>query len=380
MNSRVPATLQAYRLCQRCSERQGAGAPKFEVVPGHQCFVCGGTMDRIRGMAEKAVSRAHRYQFKTFAVGVSLPDGVQEREDELRSDLKLKGNETIKTQAARLLAALVCDSIGRRVDRQRPDITLLADFGTNEVTVTSRPAFFYGRYTKPQGVSQRRMVCGFCQGVGCKKCRGTGFDRKPSVEEVLRKKLAGFSGSDRMTFTWLGSEDRESRVYSPGRPFIAEVKNPRRRTFPQKFGARLKRGLVSVSSGRALASKPVRLPAFRFVTRIRATAGTRVSREGLAELQSRFRKATVRFERPHNRPTMKTVYRVSGTARGKTLIIDAELDGGLPVKRFVSGELVSPSVSEVLKTEVGCRSFDICRVREIGEFGFAEIARNEEKN
>ena len=58
----------------------------------------------------------------------------------------------------------------------------------------------------------------------------------------------------------------------------------------------------------------------------------------------------------------------------------AELDGGLPVKRFVNGELVSPSVSEVLKTEVGCRSFDIRKVREIGGFEFAEITRGEEKN
>ena len=376
----MPATLQAYRLCQRCSERQGAGAPKFEVVPGPRCFVCQGAMDRIRRMAEIAVSRARRYQFMTFAVGVSLRDGVQEREDELRSDLKLKGNETIKTQAARLLATLVSDSTGKRVDRQRPDVTLLADFGASDVIVTSRPVFFYGRYTKPRGISQRRMICEFCRGTGCKKCRGTGFDRRASVEEVLRKKLAGFSGSDRMTFTWLGSEDRESRVCSPGRPFVAEVKNPRRRVFPKKFGARPKSGLVSVSSGRVLASKPVRLPAFKFVTRIRAVAGSRVSTEGLAELRSRFRRAIVRFERPHNRPTMKTVYRVSGTARGRTLLIDAELDGGLPVKRFVSGELVSPSVSEVLKTEVGCRSFDICGVREIGEFGFAEITRNEEKN
>ena len=50
------------------------------------------------------------------------------------------------------------------------------------------------------------------------------------------------------------------------------------------------------------------------------------------------------------------------------------------MKRFVNGELVSPSVSEVLKTEVGCRSFDICRVREIGAFEFAEITRDKEKN
>ena len=61
-------------------------------------------------------------------------------------------------------------------------------------------------------------------------------------------------------------------------------------------------------------------------------------------------------------------------------MIDAELDGGLPVKRFVSGELVSPSVSEVLKTEVRCSRFDIREVKETGEFEFAEIAWSQKKN
>jgi tRNA pseudouridine synthase 10 len=337
-------------------------------------------MDTTRKMAEVAVTRARRYQFRTFTVGVTVPEGVQEREDELRSELKLKGKETIKIQAARLVAAQVSDRLRKRVDRQSPDLTLLADFGARDVSVTARPVFYYGRYTKPAGVSQRRSFCEQCRGAGCKKCLNTGFERKPSVEGALRAKLADFSGSQKMTFTWLGSEDRESRVYPPGRPFVAEVKSPRRRSFPRKFGARLRGGLVSVSSGRTLPSKPIRLPAFRFVTRIRATAASKVSAEGLAELKSRFRTAVVRFERPHNRPAVKTVYRASAKAKGRTLVIEAELDGGLPVKRFVSGELVSPSVSEVLKTEVGCRSFDICGVREIGEFGFAEITRGEEKN
>lgn len=376
----MPTALQAYRLCRLCSDRQGAGAGAFEVVPGSECFVCAGMMDLTGRMARIAAKRARRYQFKTFAVGVSVPEGVQEREDELRSNMRLKGNETIKTQAAKLLSGELAEVLKKKVDKQRPDLTLLVNFGTGDVTAVSRPVFFYGRYAKPAGVLQRREPCHLCMGAGCAKCRGTGFESKQSVEGLLRRKLAKFSGSDRMTFTWLGSEDRESRVYPPGRPFVAEVKNPRKVEFPRKFGARSRRGLVSVSSGRILSSKPVRLPGFRFQTTIVATAVSKVSPEGLAELRTRFRNAPVRFERPHSNPTSKTVYGVSAKARGRTLMIEAELDGGLPVKRFVSGELVSPSVSEVLKTKVSCRSFDILGVREIGKFRFAEITRNEEKN
>jgi tRNA pseudouridine synthase 10 len=331
-------------------------------------------------MAQVAARRARPYQFGTFAVGVSFPDGTQEREDELRSNLRLKGSETIKTQSARLVGTGFAESTGKGIDKQRPELTLLVDFGSGEVSISSRPVFFYGRYTKPSGIRQRRTLCEFCNGAGCDKCRQTGIDQKPSVETVLQKKLAGFSGSDKMVFTWLGSEDKDSRVHPPGRPFVVEVKNPKKRELPRRFGSRVRAGLVSVSSGRILPSKPLRLPAFRFMTKIKASAKSKVSPEGLRDLRSTFRRASVRFDRPHNKPATKTVYGVSATARGRKLFIEAELDGGLPVKRFVSGELVSPSVSEVLKTEVGCRSFDIFRVREIGGFSFAEVARSEKKN
>ncbi len=375
----MPAALQVYRLCRLCAERQGSPGD-FVQVPGRQCFVCGGVMDQVGRMADLAVKRGRLYESRTFSVGVSLPEGVQEREDELRSDLKLKGNETIKTQAARLVAALVARESRKRVDRQRPDVMLLADFSGGDVIVSSRPVFYYGRYSKPPGVSQRRLLCESCRGDGCKKCRNTGFEQRVSVVELLRRKLEKFCGSGKVTFAWLGSEDADSRVFRPGRPVVAEVKNPKKRKLPSRFGARFRGGLVSVSAGRVLPSKPLRLPPFRFVTEIRAKATAKVTAESLKDLRSAFRKTVVRFERPHNRPAFKTVYMASAKAAGRDLLIDAELDGGLPVKRFVSGELVSPSVSEVLKTEVGCRSFDILRVRETGEFGFAEITRGEEKN
>ena len=326
-------------------------------------------------MAEAAARKLRRYQFETFAVGVSLPEGIQDREDELRSDLRLKGNETIKTQVAKLIATHVSEKFCKHVDRLMPDLTLLVSPGTGEVTASSRPVFFYGRYTKPRGTSQKRELCLDCSGVGCSKCGKTGFERKPSVEGLLRRKLSEFSGSDRITLTWMGSEDRESRVFPPGRPFVAEVKSPVKRVFPRKFTARYSGGQVSVSAGRVLPAKPARLPTFKFRTEILATAASKVSAEALEELRFAFMRTTVRFERPHDRPAWKMVYRADATAKGKILVIHAELDGGLPVKRFVSGELVSPSVSEVLKTEVRCRRFDICGVTETGKFEIGEVAR-----
>jgi tRNA pseudouridine synthase 10 len=286
----------------------------------------------------------------------------------------------MKTQTAKQVAEAVCSKLRKRVDKQRPDLTLLVNLGTGDVGVTSRPVYFYGRYTKPRGVSQQKELCPTCSGAGCEKCKGTGYERKPSVEDALKRKFEDFAGSEKMTFTWLGSEDRESLVHPPGRPFIVEVKNPVKRGLPRKFASRVKGGQVVVTSGRVLPTKPVRLPTFKFRAEITGVAASKIGPQALAELKKWFRKAEVRFERPYDKPAIKLVYRASATAKGRTLLIDAELDGGLPVKRFVSGELVSPSVSEVLKTEVRCRRFDIREVKETGEFEFAEVARSKKEN
>ncbi len=370
----MPDTLQQYALCGLCIERQGGGGEGYSAARGGDCFICQGLMDRIGDASKEAVKRARRYQFDSFAVGVSVPEGVQNREDELRANLKLRGRETIKTQAARLIAQAVASKLGKALDKAKPDLTLVADIG-NGVTVSSRPLFFYGRYTKPAGIYQKRGTCMECAGRGCEKCRMTGFDQGPSVEGHLRERFAKSSGSEKMKFTWIGSEDRDSRVYPPGRPFVVEMKNPVKRGVPKNFAVRTRRGLISVTGGRVLPSRPTGLPSFRFRTEITAVARKGVGEDALEELGRRFRRATVRFERPHERPVQKTVYRVAAKKRGRTLTIDATLDGGLPVKRFVSGELVSPSVSEVLKTEVRCRSFDIREVKETGKLEFAKVTR-----
>jgi len=169
-------------------------------------------------------------------------------------------------------------------------------------------------------------------------------------------------------------------VAAPGRPFVAELKNPRSRSLPKSFIVKAGRHVVKVSGGRLLPSRPVTLPRFRFRTLIAAKSSTKVAATELKELTKALRNAEVVFNRPNEKPVSRRVYRVVARARGREITIDAELDGGLPVKRFVSGELVSPSVSEVLKTEVRCRTFDICGVRETGKFGFGEVSRIQAKN
>ena len=372
--------VQRYRLCRRCLERQDGNASDFVTVGFDECFICEGLMGRVDELAEKVAEDAADYEFKTFSIGLSMPGGAQEREDEVRSALKLKGKQTIKTELSKMISSEVERKLRKRLDKTNPDLTATIEVAGANVAIHSRPLFFYGRYTKPRGIPQRRERCENCSGRGCGVCRMTGFKRSASVEVGVGRRLMTESDAEESRFTWIGSEDEDSKVEPPGRPFVAELKNPKRRKLPKAFLVKAGKRIVKVSSGRLLPSRPISLPRFRFRTLIKAKSSGKPTAADLKELGRVLRNAEVVFNRPNERPVTRRVYRVAAKASGKNIVIDAEIDGGLPVKRFVSGELVSPSVSEVLKTEVRCRTFDIRGVRETGKFGFGEVSRLQAKN
>jgi tRNA pseudouridine synthase 10 len=353
-----------FRLCRFCLDRQGAGGTDLTLAGDDDgCFICEGISGHLGGVTEKIISRLGKFEFSTFSVGLVLPHGVQEREDTLRSELKIRGGETIKSElAGRIAKAVVKGMRGRKkVDRLHPDATVLVDIGEEGVGVTSKPLFLYGRYTKPRGVAQRRLFCEGCNGRGCERCLGTGYSSSPSVEGLVSKKLGALLGSKKFKFTWFGSEDPDSLVFPPGRPMVIESKNPRRRHPPRALRLRTGEGAMYVSGIHAV-TKKFEHPAFVFTTRVVISAERRVSREDVGRLQREMRNALVQYRNNKGRLVDKKIYFVKASARGKKITADIKLDGGLPVKRLVSGEAVSPSFSESMRMPLRCERFDIVRV------------------
>jgi tRNA pseudouridine synthase 10 len=360
----VDEKLLEFRLCRSCRDRQGTGEPYLALTGENDgCFVCRGMSGNLGGVTGKIISSMRRFEFRTFSVGLVLPHGVQEREDMLRSELKIRGGETIKSEIAGVLAKAVVKGMGgrKRVNRLDPDVTVLVDIGEGSVAVASKPLFLYGRYTKPRGVAQRRLFCEGCNGRGCEECQGTGYSASPSVEGLVSKRLGALLGSKRFKFTWFGSEDPDSKVFPPGRPMVIESKNPRRRHPPRAL--RLKTGAGGMSvSGIRVVDKKFERPTFVFVTRAVISAERRVSGEDVRKLQREMRNAMVRYRNNKGRLVDKKIYFVKASARGKRMTAEIKLDGGLPVKRLVSGEAVSPSFSESVGTPLRCERFDIIRV------------------
>lgn len=387
----VLASRPRYPLCDACAERQGgreefdreregAGGGEGRGGGGGECFVCRGLTSRFPEVERSVVRRVKGYQFRTFSVGVIIPAGIQEREDQLRSDLQIRGRETIKAQLGRGIAEAVRRGLrGKKVDRQHPDLMVLADLERGEVSVAARSVFVYGRYTKPPGVAQKKELCEECRGRGCGLCDG-GFRREVSVERVLEDRLGRALRAERAKFTWMGSEDPESIVFSPGRPFIAEVKGPRKREVPARIVARTGKGAMKVTGLRVLRGRPTAIPSFTFKTRafIRSEGGRL---EGLpAGLAGAMRRAPIQFRNSKGKTVNKRVYSLRVRKRrgaagggGGGLVAEIKLDGGLPVKRLISGGSVSLSLAELLKTPLSCQRFDILRVWESGSFKFGKV-------
>jgi tRNA pseudouridine synthase 10 len=357
-----------FSLCDACAERQGGDRREFGSAQGEDCFVCRGLTSRFSEIGRGVVRRARVYQFKTFSVGVIVPKGIQERDDQLRSDLRIRGRETIKSQLSRGISELVKGKTKRKVDRQHPDITILVDLDREAVTVTAKSIFVYGRYTKPPGISQRRELCERCKGRGCGECQ-SGYKKGLSVEEVLEDRLGKILHSAKAKFTWLGSEDPGSTVFPPGRPFIAEVKDPRRRGVPPRLVARTGVGAMKVAGLKVLRGKPTSVPSFTFKTRAFIKPERRI--EGLpAGLAKALKGAPIQFRNNKGKSVQKKVYSVKIERRGLDLVAEIKLDGGLPVKRLISGGSVSLSLAELLKTPLDCQRFDILRVWESAKFQF----------
>src|SRR2546427_282323 len=72
-------------------------------------------------------------------------------------------------------------------------------------------------------------TCRRCRGKGCARCGGTGKMYPTSVEEVVAAEVMRESGGTGHALHGMGREDVDARMLGRGRPFIVEIKEPRKR-------------------------------------------------------------------------------------------------------------------------------------------------------
>jgi tRNA pseudouridine synthase 10 len=221
------------------NEERGRSIRDVAEVPVGLCWICDGLTSRYGDLADLVARKLEPWEFDTFRIGSKIDPEVAAREESLWAHLALVGPEPLKAEVNREVGKRVSERIRKEPDVARPDIVAVLDTAFDHVDLQVNPLYLRGRYRKlVRGVPQTRWPCRRCMGKGCARCGGTGKMYPTSVEEVIAAEVIRESGGTGHALHGMGREDVDARMLGRGRPFIIEVKEPRRRRIDHRRGGR----------------------------------------------------------------------------------------------------------------------------------------------
>ncbi len=195
------------------------------------CDVCKGLFDEIPKFADIAVRSSEGFEFLTFLVGTKVDSELLEKEEQLWADVGAKETETLKSELNREIGKQVEARLQKPVEFTNPDMVYLVDTRFDRVETSVTPLFVYGRYRKlSREIPQTRWPCRDCRGKGCPRCDGKGVMYEKSVQDLTGPVVMRHAEGEEDFFHGMGREDIDARMLGNGRPFVVEVRKPRRRT------------------------------------------------------------------------------------------------------------------------------------------------------
>ena len=421
--------LHRYHLCDRCmgrlfarqlglltyenlGRRLKAGCVALRTTAkgssagrGGPCYVCRGLCDempRLLGVVRNAVAE---YEFDTFSIGAIIKPSIMDRDDQIRSEYRLRGADGIKAGLTRELGRGLARITRSRQDRYKPDVSITIRPAASYCDVFPKPVAVYGRYEKhSRGTPQKQDACRSCLGYGCSACEYHGILSYDSVEGQISKFLFDQMGGTTARFTWIGGEDADSLVSGCGRPFFARIHRPLRRRIVHTEAVRLDTVSVScmhdvplsdvgslrfssdvvmhVESGHVDANDhtiTANVPTTNDIDDdddddnmshtsdnndtccVSAPSESTPKSFVLQSLHGlrRLSGHAVNIETRRNTTVKKMIqslrYRRSGPS---SFVVRARVDGGMPIKRLVTGDGVWPNISDVIGVPCRCVRFD----------------------
>ena len=356
---------------------------KKRTVKAKLCYLCEGKIEDARGIADEATKLLAEYESSTFLVGVRLPISVEEREDELKAKFDLTFSENMRNEFSRTIGKTISTLTGKEVDFQRPNVAVIVNPFTGHVGLQVNSLHIAGRYKKlARGISQSRWFCRNCRGRGCERCNWTGKMYAESVEGFIAAPTLEMTKGEVAILHGAGREDVDARMLGHGRPFVIEVKSPKKRfidlktlqkTINKCALAKVEvRGLRFAEKGliRRLKKGETSQKTYNVIVNFNRS----VSDEELERLENALRGLTVHQQTPQrvlhrraDRVREKYIYE----AKVKRLTPDrvrlkVKCQGGLYVKELVTGDegRTKPSVAEILDAQAMPSDLDVLEVRE----------------
>lgn len=367
--------LKEHPLCDHClgrmfAEKLGVVSHKrlgnkirnmLKQRPPKTCYICKNMMLNLDLHLKKMIDITKEYQFSTFLIGAILQPSIHDRDDLIRSKFKLRGIPSIKSDVTREMGKSFSRKTRSKVDYQNPDMVFTIDFKKEYYDIKPKAVLLQARYTKNiRGLPQKQKPCDQCEGKGCFVCDFHGIREFNSVEGKIAKFLIDKFGAQQAKITWIGSEDESSLVMGNGRPFFVKLVNPRKRNVSLQKKLDLDGVLIhKMHVISKIPSDPVR---FRTEVVMEVDAENEITHDALGELEKLEGRSVVLYENS-GRKHKKVIYDIKLNRESETSFkIMMKSDGGIPLKRFVAGQDVEPSISSILETNCKCKLFDFNKI------------------
>ncbi|MCX6661118.1 MAG: tRNA pseudouridine(54/55) synthase Pus10 [Euryarchaeota archaeon] len=390
--------LQEHNLCDSClgrlfrkEIREGSNSEKGQwirtqihekqKIPAKDCWLCEGLTDEIHHFIGLIIKTLEQYEFDTFLIGSKIDEDIQEKEQQLWIQLTLEGAEPIKMEINREIGKILEPQLKKTVDIPNPDIMAIIDTAYDVVTLQISSLFIYGRYRKLQrGIPQTKWPCQICQGKGCKKCQYTGKLYETTVEELIAKNALKLTQGTDESLHGSGREDIDALMLGTGRPFVLEIKNPKKRNIDlvsleketnSTFKNSIEISCLRFSNREEIAR--IKAAEFRKIYRVTIEAGQPLNKEKLIKVAQSLQGQLIKQFTPtrvaHRRANKIrerhiyncTIESVDGIIASLTL----ETESGTYIKEFVSGDndKTQPNLSELIGIPCKVKELDVIDVK-----------------